>query len=122
GCEGTGTPREEVQVIRQTMIAALALLGACAPKSRGADSTSALTVDTVKPLVTAGQSTGAGAGASTSASATGTGASTAPTTTTKGTSTKERTDTSRHLGRDSAFRRDPRDPRHQLKTVPKPPE
>jgi len=109
-------------MIRQTMIVAVALLGACAPKSPGADSTSALTVDTVKPLVTAGQSAGAPVGASGAGTTVSKAGNSTAQSATKTTSTKQRTDTSAHLGRDSAFRRNPRDPRHQLKTEPKPPQ
>lgn len=93
----------------------LVLLGivACAPAKENADSTSVLTIDTVKPATSAMQDP---VGATTATDSTPSQPAKTKTTPTKKTASTKQSGT-KELGRDSIIRRDPRDPRYQLPAV-----
>ena len=103
---------------------ALCALSACATRKPSADSSAALTPDTVKPVPVAMQASPDTAKAT--RAKTGAKASKKSKTNTKRTSSKtsakQKSDSI--LGRDSVIRFDPKDPRRQLPTIPpkKPPQ
>jgi len=102
-----------------------AALASCATPKPNADSSAALTTDTLKAAPVAMQ-----APDTTKAMSATTGATTKAKTTAKRRSSKTSSKTTAkqnadtHLGRDSVIKFDPRDPRRQLPTIPpkKPPQ
>ena len=94
---------------RPALAAGFALLvAACSARSENADSTSVLTIDTLKPATVALPATDS-APADTIAST-----KTAPTTKSKSAATKTKQGDTKELGRDSIIRFDTKDKRRQL--------
>ena len=105
-------------------LCALCALTACATRKPSADSTAALTPDTVKPAPVAMQMSPDTAKATRAKTGAKTSAKSKTTTKRASTKTSAKQKSDSILGRDSVIRFDPKDPRRQLPTIPpkKPPQ